>query len=246
MHCLSRSFLKLPVAALPSANLPVWFEEPWFAWQFCIKGNNPFHRVLRNTQVLVVFSSSHFGFAVVPRALFCFFFPSLSTTKPPPGTAALCSSAGIADAVWPGRKPRSSSQNLNLNWPFSGGFLSVLGKHEWWTGQQASLGVSNPLAGAVCVCFVRLDFLSEKKNDIIWSLFCIYQLFLVLKPWIEEVSLVPVFVKLHIFTCRVLDSKSDPVWALWAPQNLSCCGLDQTSHVPTWDAVNFISRFHQS
>lgn len=26
------------------------------------------------------------------------------------------------------------------------------------------MAVSNPLAGAVCVCFVRLDFLSEKKK----------------------------------------------------------------------------------
>lgn len=171
MCCLSRSIVNLPVAALPPANLPVWFEEPWAAWQFCTKRNNPFHGILRSAQVLIVIFPPHFGCAVEPWTLILgfFFLPSLSTIKSPGGTASLCSSAGIADAVWPGSKPRSCPQNKSLN--FSGNsmgffffFLSVLGKHEWWTGQQASLGVSNPLAGAVCVCFVRLDFLSEKKK----------------------------------------------------------------------------------
>lgn len=77
MRCLSRCILKLPVAALPPTKLPVWFEEPWLAWQFCIKGNNPFHGVLRSAQVLVVFSSSHFECAVVPWALVLLFFSSV-------------------------------------------------------------------------------------------------------------------------------------------------------------------------
>lgn len=40
----------------------------------------------------------------------------------------------------------------------------MLDKRELCKGQQASLGVPTPLAGALCICFVRLDFLSENKN----------------------------------------------------------------------------------
>lgn len=111
-------------------------------------------------------------------------------------------------------------------------------------GQQASLGVSNPLAGAVCVCFVILDFLSEKK--------CNVDSFLYLSAF-------PGFKAIkrgrfsHAGFCEVAHFclictwlKADPVWALWAPQSFSCWGLDQTSHVPTCHAVNFVSGFHQS
>lgn len=77
MCCLSRSIVNLPVAALPPANLPVWFEEPWAAWQFCTKRNNPFHRVLRSAQVLIVIFPPHFGRAVELWTLILGFFSYL-------------------------------------------------------------------------------------------------------------------------------------------------------------------------
>lgn len=177
-----------------------------------------------------------------------FFLRSLSTTKPPPGTAALCSSAGIADAVWPGSKPRSCPQNINLN--FCGHFMGF-----FWVcltsvnGEQVSRQAWQSLIPwLVLFVFALLGWIScqkkKKLNNV--DFFLYLSAFPGFKAMNRGSFTRASICEIGYFCLPCTWLKADAVWALWAPENLSCCGLDQTSQVPTWDPVNFVSRLPQS